>query len=93
MVSPLPPGSFPVNALGFGQEIRFSWVYAPMPVPAALPLFLTALARVGLGGAAKALIDRAPTCRKRSNAGLIVPASRCVTPPWRQADPLEALGI
>lgn len=48
VASMLPPGLVPVNVLGSDQETLRALAYAPVPVPAALPLFLTAVAGVGL---------------------------------------------
>lgn len=45
--SPLAPISVVANVLDTDEEVRGPEVYAPVPVPAALPLFLSALAGVG----------------------------------------------
>jgi hypothetical protein len=47
LFSPFAPISVVANVLDTDEEVRGPVVYAPVPVPAALPLFLSALAGIG----------------------------------------------
>jgi hypothetical protein len=47
LFSTFAPTTVIANVIDTGAEVKDPEVYAPVPVPAALPLFLSALAGIG----------------------------------------------